>query len=649
MSEPSSRTNLNELGASDTNQSPEGQFGLMKQRRFAGLFWTQFLGAFNDNAFKSAVTLLFVYGGLVAADMEDIVVNLAAALFILPFFLFSAIAGQIADKYPKELLIRRIKLCEIGIVIAGAIAVYSGSVVLMLLVLFLLGTQSTFFGPLKFSILPQHLAKEELIGGNAQIEMGTFVAILLGTLVGGIVAGQSSAITLLALLTLVVAIMGYGASRFIPHAPPAAPDLKVNWAIISETRALMAMAAEKYSVLLSIMGISWFWLIGSALLAQFPGLTERVLLGDTTVVTLILCVFTLSIAAGSLACERLSGKQIEIGLVPLGALGMSLAGVHAYFSIGNIEEYLLASQALQRDWVGFLGASGSLWLLLDFAIIGVSGGMFIVPLYAFIQSNTPEDRRARIIAVNNVINALFMVSGNLFCIALLEFFDTGIPNLLLILILMHIVVTAYIFKEIPVFIMRFIVWVLGHSLYRVSHHDLDKIPEEGAAVIVSNHVSYVDALILAGAVRRPIRFVMDKPIFDIPVLNFVFRTSRAIPICRRADDEAAYEAAFDEIRAGLEAGDLLCIFPEGKLTKTGEIDEFKPGIERIIRETAVPVIPMALRGLWGSWFSPQDGLFSGRMRPFSQIDVVAGDLVPASAVDASDLQGRVSVLRGDCP
>jgi len=629
--------------------APQGQFALLGQRRFAGLFWTQFLGAFNDNAFKSAVTLLFVYGGLVAADMEDIVVNLAAALFILPFFLFSAIAGQIADKYPKELLIRRIKLCEILIVIAGAIAVYSGSVVLMLIVLFLLGVQSTFFGPLKFSILPQHLAEEELIGGNAQIEMGTFVAILLGTLVGGIVAGQSSAITMLALLTLAVAISGYAASRYIPHAPPAAPELMVNWAIVSETRALMAMAAEKYSVLLSIMGISWFWLIGSAFLAQFPGLTERVLLGDTTVVTLILCVFTLSIAAGSLACEKLSGKHIEIGLVPLGALGMSLAGLHTYFSIANVQDYVVASGALQRDWLEFLGSPGSLRLLFDFAIIGVSGGMFIVPLYAFIQSNTPEDRRARIIAVNNVINALFMVSGNLFCIALLEVFDTGIPNLLLILIIMHMVVTAYIFNEIPVFIMRFFVWALGHSLYRVSHEDLEKIPDEGAAIIVCNHVSYVDALLLAGAVRRPIRFVMDKPIFDIPVLNFVFRTGRAIPICRRADDEAAYEAAFEEIKQGLQAGDLLCIFPEGKLTKDGEINEFKPGIERIIRDTPVPVIPMALRGLWGSWFSPQDGLFSGRMRPFSRIDVVAGEPVAAAAVDAADLYQRVSVLRGDHP
>ena len=623
----------------------DSQFALLGQRKFAPLFVTQFLGAFNDNVFKSALSLLFVYGGLVALESQDIVVNLAAALFILPFFLFSALAGQLADKYPKELLIRRIKIGEILIASFGAVAVFSGNVTLMLAVLFLLGLQSTFFGPLKFSILPQHLHETELIGGNAQIEMGTFVSILLGTLIGGVIAGLADSSTLLTVLIITVAVGGYIASRFIPHAPPSDPDLVINWNFWSETRHLINMAAERHSILLSVMGISWFWLLGSALLAQFPGLTERVLLGDTTVVTLILCVFTLSIAMGSLACEKLSGHHIEIGLVPMGALGIAIAGVHMYFSIQNVAE-LSAGQA-HRGWLEFLGAPGSIRLLLDFLAIGFFGGMFIVPLMAFIQSNTPEDRRARIIAVNNIMNAIFMVSGSLFAIVMLRGGGSGIPNLLLTLIIMHIAVTAFIFKQVPVFIMRFLVWALSHTLYRVRHENLHLIPQEGGAMIVANHVSYVDALLLAGAVRRPIRFIMFKPIFDIPVLNFVFRTGRAIPINKREDDPAAYENAFREIAQGLENGDLLCIFPEGKLTDTGEIDEFKPGIEKIIATTPVPVVPMALRGLWGSWFSPQDGLFSGRMRPFSRVDVVAGEPVAPAAVNAADLRTRVLELRGD--
>jgi len=593
-----------------------GQFGLLRSRRFAPLFWTQFLGAFNDNVFKSALSLLFVYGALVAEESQDIVVNLAAALFILPYFLFSAIAGQLADKYPKEQLIRRIKIFEIIIAAFGAMAVFSGSVFLMLAVLFLLGVQSTFFGPLKFSILPQHLAETELIGGNAQIEMGTFVSILLGTLVGGLIAGQADSKTWLTILIISVAVAGYLSSRFIPHAPPADADLKVNWNLWEETRNLIGMARERRSVFLSILGISWFWLLGSTLLAQFPGLTERVLLGDTTVVTLILCVFTLSIAVGSLACEKLSGHQVEIGLVPMGALGLALAGVHMYFSIANVAE--LSEGLAHRNWIEFLKAPGSVRLLLDFAIIGASGGMFIVPLYAYIQSKTPEDRRARIIAVNNIMNAIFMVSGSLFAIAMLQFGESGIPFLLLVLILMHIAVTAFIFMQVPVFIMRFLIWMLSHTLYRVKHENLDLIPKEGAAVLVSNHVSYVDALLLAGAIRRPVRFIMFKPIYDLPVLNFVFRTGEAIPINNRHDDAQAYASALEDIAQALADGDLLCIFPEGKLT-----------------------------GLWGSWFSPQDGLFKGRMRPFSKVEVAAAEPVAAENVSAADLRERVVALRGE--
>ena len=622
-----------------------GQFGLLRSRRFAPLFWTQFLGAFNDNVFKSALSLLFVYGALVAEESQDIVVNLAAALFILPYFLFSAIAGQLADKYPKEQLIRRIKIFEIIIAAFGAMAVFSGSVFLMLAVLFLLGVQSTFFGPLKFSILPQHLAETELIGGNAQIEMGTFVSILLGTLVGGLIAGQADSKTWLTILIISVAVAGYLSSRFIPHAPPADADLKINWNLWEETRNLIGMARERRSVFLSILGISWFWLLGSTLLAQFPGLTERVLLGDTTVVTLILCVFTLSIAVGSLACEKLSGHQVEIGLVPMGALGLALAGVHMYFSIANVAE--LSEGLAHRNWIEFLKAPGSVRLLLDFAIIGASGGMFIVPLYAYIQSKTPEDRRARIIAVNNIMNAIFMVSGSLFAIAMLQFGESGIPFLLLVLILMHIAVTAFIFMQVPVFIMRFLIWMLSHTLYRVKHENLDLIPKEGAAVLVSNHVSYVDALLLAGAIRRPVRFIMFKPIYELPVLNFVFRTGEAIPINNRHDDAQAYASALEDIAQALADGDLLCIFPEGKLTQDGEIGEFKKGIETIISTTPAPVIPLALRGLWGSWFSPQDGLFKGRMRPFSKVEVAAAEPVAAENVSAADLRERVVALRGE--
>ena len=615
-------------------------FGLLRERRFGPFFVTQFLGAFNDNVFKAALSLIFVYSGLIAADATDIFVNAAAGLFILPYFLFSATAGQLADKYEKARLVRMIKVCEIGIALLGGIAVYMQNVYAMLTVLFLLGVQSTFFGPLKYSILPQQLAEEELIGGNAQIEMGTFVAILLGTLVGGVVAAVADVNLWLTLMVVGVAVLGYFASRYIPECPATAPDLKISWNPAKATWRMLQDARGNSSVYLSIMGISWFWLLGSAFLAQIPNLTKTVLNGSTTVVTLILSVFTIAVAFGSLACERLSGHKIELGLVPVGALGLSIAGIDLYFAIGGLDA------SITRDWWAFLGADGAFRLLLDMGLIGFFGGLFIVPLYAMIQLRTPEDRRARMIAVVNVMNALFMVAGALMAIVALGVAGMTIPDFLLTVILMNVAVSVFIFHQVPEFAMRFIIWMLSHTMYRVQHEHLERVPDKGAAVLVCNHVTYVDALLLAGAIKRPIRFVMFKPIFDIPVLNFVFRTSGAIPIQGAREDQAAYEAAFAEIRDGLAAGDLLCIFPEGALTRDGEIAEFRRGIERIVEETPVPVIPMALQGLWGSFFSHAGGVFRNPSRFWSRVKVVAGEPLPASAVQADRLRDEVVELRG---
>ncbi len=621
------------------------QFALLGQRRFAGLFFTQFFGAFNDNLFKSAIMLIFVYGGLVASEQANIVVNAAAGLFILPFFLFSALAGQLADKYEKSRLVRLIKLVEIVICVLGAVAVYFNSVAGMLSVLFLLGVQSTFFGPLKYSILPQQLAEHELIGGNAQIEMGTFVSILLGTVVGGVVATQGSDAALwLACLVVLMALIGYFSSRFIPTTPATSPELVVGWNLVKETGKLIRLARADNAVFLSIMGISWFWLLGSAFLSQIPKLTQDYLAGGATVVTLILAIFTISIALGSLACERLSGKVIEIGLVPFGSIGITLAGIDLFFAIQGLP------LAESREWLDFLGAPGTTRVLFDLSLIGFFGGMFIVPLYAFIQVRTPEAQRARIIAVNNIINAIFMVFASLVAILLIGVAGLGIPDFLFMLVLMNIAVTWFIFYQVPDFTMRFLVWLLSHSMYRVTHKNLDNIPESGAALLVCNHVTFVDALVLAGAVRRPIRFIMFKPIYDIPILNFVFRTCRTIPIVGRSADEAAYLEAFAKIKQGLEAGDLLCIFPEGALTQDGEIAEFRRGVERILEETPVPVVPMALQGFWESFFSHSRGVFNPRKmfrRLWSRVSVVAGEVVPPEQATAALLQQRVEALRGE--
>ena len=617
------------------------QVGLLRTRRLAPLFITQFFGAFNDNLFKQAFIVILTFSGLVAIEDTGIYVNMAAGLFILPFFVFSATAGTLADRFEKSRLIRFVKIGEIGVAALAGIALYLESVPALLTVLFLLGVQSTFFGPLKYSILPQHLDSRELVGGNAMVQMGTFVAILLGTIAGGIIGGWDDVSLLLFVFVVAVAVLGYLACRSIPRAEPTKTD-NLGWNPIRETWRLIELARERKAVFQSILGVSWFWLLGSVILAQIPALV-RDLSGGPRVVTLIMVVFTVAIAIGSLLCEKLSGRRVEIGLVPVGAVGVSLFGLDAYFAISAI-----AGGDAERTVIEFLRTDGVGRLLFDLTMMGIFTGLYVVPLQANIQTRTPNDRRARVIGANNVMNSLFMVAGAGFAIGWLQL-DGSIPGLVAAMALINAGVAVYIFYQVPEFAMRFLVWAISHTMYRVRHDGLDAIPDKGAAVLVCNHVSYMDACLLAGAVRRPVRFIMARNIYQLPVLNFIFRTGRTVPILPEKEDPAVYEAAFRDVREGLAAGDLFCIFPEGKITTDGEVDRFRKGIERIVGETPVPVVPMALRGLWGSFFSREGkGAFRrGPGRFWSRVDIVVGEPVAPAAVEADNLRKRVLALRGD--
>ena len=619
----------------------KNQFRLLGARRLLPLFITQFLGAFNDNVFKQALIILFAFGGVLAAGAnQGLYVNIAAGLFILPFVLFSATAGALADKFEKSRLIRLVKLAEIGVVTLAGIALYAQNVVGLLAVLFLFGVQSTFFGPLKYAIVPQHLSSAELVGGNGMLQMGTLVAILLGTSVGGVVGEIGGATVGLLAAMLCVAVGGYAASRKIPAAP-STHEGEIRWNPFTETVALIRVARERKAVFQSILGISWFWLLGTVNLAQIPLLVPDFLAGGPRVVTVILIWFTIAIAIGALLCEAMSGKRVEIGLVPIGAIGVSVFGIDLYSAIAAVQG------EGERGALEFLRGEGTARLLFDLGMMGVFAGLFVVPLQANIQARAPQDRRARIIAANNVLNAVFMVAGAGFGVAWLQF-GGSVPGMLLALALINIGVAIYIFHQVPEFSMRFLVWMISHSIYRVRHAGLERIPNRGAAILVCNHVSYVDAPLLAGAVRRPVRFVMHKDIHKIPVLNFIFRTTRTIPIASEKEDAAMLERAFAAIREGLAAGDLLCVFPEGRLTSDGEVAVFRKGIERIVGETPVPVVPMALSGLWGSFFSREGrGAFRKRRGRFwSRVDIRAGLPVPPEQVRAADLRERVMALRG---
>jgi 1-acyl-sn-glycerol-3-phosphate acyltransferase len=618
------------------------QFGLLSQRRFGFFFVTQVLGAFNDNVYKNALVIMVTFGAIALTPQQvNAYVNLAAGLFILPFFLFSATAGQIAEKYEKSQLIRFTKMLEIVIMLLAAVGFWLDSIRLLMGLLFLLGTQATLFGPVKYSILPQHLREDELVGGNALVEAGTFLAILIGTITGGWLVARSGGATWVAAVALVIAIGGYLSARGIPAAPAAAPELKINWNPFSETWRNFQFMRGNRVVLLSVMGISWFWFYGATFLAQLPNYTKLNLGGDETVVTLLLTVFSFGIGLGSLLCERLSGHRVEVGLVPLGSIGLTAFGIDLYFAAPTGAASATVSASL--FW------SSHVHVLLDLLLIGVFGGFFIVPLYALIQTRSEASHRSRLIAGNNILNALFMVVSAGLSIGLLSAGLT-IPELLLTTALMNAAVAAFIYSLVPEFLMRFLVWVLINTLYRIRLRGIENIPDEGPALIVANHVSFVDALIIGGTVRRPVRFVTYWKIYNIPGLNFIFRTARAIPIAGAKENPELMQKALDEVDAALANGDVVGIFPEGGITLDGSLQPFRSGVDRILERRPVPVVPMALRGLWGSFFSRRDSFLKRMRLPrrfWSKIELVAAAPLAPEQASAELLEQQVSALRGD--
>jgi len=631
----------------DAAHATQGQFQLLKERRFLPFFLVQFLGAGNDNIFKFAFTVLATYS---AAEWGGLDSKIAGAviggIFILPFVLFSATAGQIADKYDKDRLIRFVKSLEIGIALVIAAGFMWKIPACLFTGVFLMGLHSTLFGPVKFSYLPQHLRDDELTGGNGLLEMGTFVAILLGTMLGGALVGMGEVGPhYVAWVTIAVAVLGRLFASWVPVSPAADPALKINWNPVTETLSNLRYAKANRTVFLSMLGISWLWFFGSIFLTSFTGFAKDVLGGNEQVVTLLLATFSVGIGIGSLLCEKLSGHKVEIGLVPFGSIGMTVFAVDLYFASRGMTPTGLAGAA------EFVKSGANIRVMADLFLLAMFAGFYSVPLYALIQSRTEKSHVARVIAANNILNALFMVVASLMAAVLLSSaVGLSLPQLFLVVALLNAVVAIYIYGLVPEFLMRFLCWMLIHTVYRVKKKGLENIPDEGEAVIVCNHVSFVDALVITAACPRPIRFVMDHQIFKIPVLSFIFRTGKAIPIASAKVDEALLNRAYDKVAEALEQGELVCIFPEGRITDTGDLYPFKSGIKRIIDRTPAPVIPMALSGLWGSFFSRKGG--AAMTRPFrrglfSLVSLTVAPAVPAGQVTPEALQAQVAAMRGE--
>jgi 1-acyl-sn-glycerol-3-phosphate acyltransferase len=623
------------------------QFALLGQRRFAPFFWTQFSGAANDNLFKFAFTVMVTYQlsvGWLPPAMAGLVIG---ALFILPFLLFSATSGQLTDKYDKTVMIRFVKNLEIVIMAIAAWGFCHDNVPALLLCTFLMGLHSTLFGPVKFAYLPQVLGERELTGGNGMVEMGTFVAILLGNIVGGlIVAIPEVGHRDVAVACVLLALAGRAVAQFIPAAPATDPGLKINWNPVSETWRNLRLAHGNIVVFRSLLGISWMWFFGAVFLSQFPSFAKEVLHGDEQVASLLLVVFSVGIGIGSLLCEVLSRRHVEIGLVPLGAIGMSVFAIDLYFAARGLPP----ADGLT---LGRFVAIGAHWrVMADLALLSLFAGLYSVPMYALIQLRSQPTHRARIIAANNILNALFMIASSVIAGVLLKMGMT-IPQIFLLVGLANAVVAFYIFMLVPEYLLRFVAWVASRFIYRFRVRGDAHIPVQGPAILACNHVSFVDAILLLAASPRPVHFVMDHRIFRVPLLGALFRLAKAIPIAPQKEDPRTYEAAFERAAQVLREGDLLAIFPEGGITRDGQLQPFKGGIMKILERARAdglqpPVIPMALTNLWGSFFSriEKEGAMVRPFRRglFSRVGLNAGEAMAPATVTPEGLRDRVASL-----
>ncbi|MEL6343015.1 MAG: MFS transporter [Myxococcota bacterium] len=628
--------------------APMSSSFLLRERRFWPLFWTQFAVAFNDNVFRNGIILLVTYRGLGLFGLPpEQVVALATGIILLPYFLFSAPAGQLADKLPKSQMIRRVKFAEIFVMLIGAAGFYLQSVPLLIVTLFAMGFQSAMFAPAKYSIIPQLVGEDELIEGNAWVELGTYVSVLIGTLVGGLlIAGDlGGGPGVVGVAVVAFAIFGWIISLYIPDVPAVHPELAFSPRLVRPALEIIAISRRDPVLWNSILGISWFWAFGTIFLALFPTYAAQVLYGDELVATFLTALFSFGVGGGALLCSRLSRGRVELGLVPLGSIGLTLFSLDVFlvgqpWSAPANGELLTVAEILVRPVT---------WrILIDLTLLSFSGGLFAVPLYALLQQQARPEERSRVIAGNNMVNSALMVGGS---VSLMILYAVGVDarQVFVILALVNLAVAVYIYRLIPEFFLRFVAWVLSNLIYRLEIVGEENFPSEGPAVLVCNHVTYVDWLIVGGAIPRPARFIMDAHFMKIPVANRLMRQARIVPIAPARRDPEVLQKAMQTISEELAAGHLVCIFPEGRLTPNGEMLDFKPGVERILAKDPVPVVPMALNGLWGSSFSKKDGRIKLFRRFWSRIRLTIDPAIPPEGVTAEGLRARVMEIWGRLP
>ncbi|ABI60674.1 acyl-[ACP]--phospholipid O-acyltransferase [Nitrosomonas eutropha] len=587
------------------------QWKLLSSRRFLPFFVTQFLGAFNDNVFKNALVILITYAAMDNAGLSpQIMVTLAAGIFILPFFVFSALAGQLADKWDKARLIRYVKFVEIILMGGAATGFYLDSVLFLLGILFLMGAQSAFFGPLKYSILPDQLREDELIGGNALVSAGTFIAILLGTIIGGLLILAEQGGWIVSAIVISVALAGWLFSLFIPPVQPAAADTTVSWHLLQDTRTIIQQARQNSTVFHAILGISWFWLFGATFLSQFPTFAKEIIGGNEQVVTLFLTLFSVGIGIGALLCDKLLKGKVAATYVPLGVLGMTFFTVDLYFAS------VAVVPASDHEFIGalsFLESFAHWRILLDLLVISISGGLYIVPLYAIVQNYAEASQRSRAIAANNIMNALFMVVSAL-GISVMLALDFTVPEVFLTIALLNGLVAIYIAKLLPYELARSILHWVFHTFYRLKINGLEHYQQAGERVlIVANHLSFLDAALLSVCFPERLCFAINSDIarkWWVRPFLFLADTVTVDPI-----NPLSTRLLIERVRNG----DRVVIFPEGRMTMTGALMKIYEGPAMIADKVDAKLLPVSLSGPQYTPFSRLKGKV--RIRWFPRITV----------------------------
>ncbi len=562
---------------------PHGGFGdLLEKRGFQAFLWTQFLGAFNDNLYKIIVSMRAVQ---IAADSGGVYLSLALAVFVVPFLLFSGYSGHLADAVSKRTVLISVKVFEVAVMLLGLAVFFSTRIELMLVVLFLMAVHSTVFSPAKYGIVPEMLGDEDLSRANALLEMTTFVAIVIGTSVGSFMfLAWKNEPWKMGLVMVAVAIVGLAVSFRIARVPAAGATAKFQLnpfsEVITGTKHLLADRA----LWLTVLGISYFWFLGALFQLDLLLFGSEVLHVDELHTGLMVTCLAVGIGMGSMLSGKLSGDKVELGLVPLGSILMAFFSVMLYFTRGSYG-----------------------WSVAMLGMLGMASGLFIVPLNAYLQQKAEAREKGRLIATNNFYNTIGMLLASATLWLMHDRMHVSPDKLILIFGVATLGTTAYIVSVVPEFLVRFVLWMATHSVFRIRIVGQENLPFRGPALLVANHTSHVDGLLIGASVQRVIRFMVWRPIYEMKALRWFFQLTHAIPVGTHSPREIL--EGIRRAKQELTAGEVVCIFAEGAITRTGNLLPFKSGLERIVKGTDVPIIPVHLDRLWGSIFSFERGKF----------------------------------------